>query len=198
MGLVHAHEDQDARCGGERCDGPDGDADVEGVGKDAGEEGTDGEASVSPEPVDADRPGTPGRVGDVADGCEQGRVHHRGAGAEQHCGGRPDGEAFGRGEHAERGGLKEHAADDERLAADAVGEAAGDELPEAPHCGVEGCEDADAGHRQSGGGEVQRKQPPGEAVVEVVDQPGLGRRGQRLLLNEVSRKISPVLRSPWR
>ena len=64
-------------------------------------------------------------------------------------------------------------ADDELLAADAVREAAGDELAETPDRGVDGGEDADAGDGEAGGGEVEREEAPGEAVVEVVDESGL-------------------------
>ena len=119
--------------GGERGDGPDRGGDAEGVGDDAGEDRADGEAAVAPEPVDADGAGAPVGVGDVADRGEQRRVDHRGADAEQRrapSGPRP--EAGRRGDPADRDGLGEHAAGDEPLAADAVGEAAGDELAEAP------------------------------------------------------------------
>ena len=68
------------------------------------------------------------------------------------------------------GGLGEHPADDERLAADAVRQPAGDELPEAPHGRVEGREDADATDGEPGVGEEEREQAPGETVVEVVDE----------------------------
>ena len=83
------------------------------------------------------------------------------------------------GDQGEGGGLDEHAGDDERLAADPVGPGAGDQLPEAPDGRVEGGEDADAADGQAGGGEQEREQAPGEAVVEVVHQPGLAGRGQR-------------------
>ena len=120
-------------------------------------------------------------VGDVADRGEQRRVDHRGAGAEQRGAERPRPEAGGRGDPADRDGLGEHAADDEPLAADAVGECAGDELAEPPDRGVERGEDADAADGEPGGGEVEREEAPGEAVVEVVDEPGLAARRERRL-----------------
>ena len=83
------------------------------------------------------------------------------------------------GDEAERDGLQQHAGGDEGFAAAAVGQGAGDELPEAPHGGVERGEHADPGDRQAGGGEQDREQAPGQPVVEVVDQAGLAGRGQR-------------------
>ena len=71
------------------------------------------------------------------------------------------------------GGLGEHAGDDERFAAGAVGERTGDELPGAPHGGVEGGEHPDLTDAEPVGGEQHGEQAPGQAVVEVVDQAGL-------------------------
>ena len=78
-------------------------------------------------------------------------------------------------------GLDEHAAGDQRLAADPVRQCTGDELAESPHGGIDGGEHADAGDGQAGVGEEDREQAPREAVVEVVDEPGLRRGGERLL-----------------
>src|SRR6266508_1584656 len=69
--------------------------------------------------------------------------------------------------------------DDERFAAVAVGDRPGRELAESPDGWVERGEYPDLAQRESGGGEQQREQAPGEAVVEVVDHAGLRRRGQR-------------------
>ena len=77
--------------------------------------------------------------------------------------------------------MGEHAAGDQRLAADPVRQRTGDELAEAPHGGVDGGEHADAADGEAGVGEEDREQAPGEAVVEVVDEPGLRARRQRLL-----------------
>ena len=170
-----------------------------GVGEDAGEEGADGEAAVAPEPVDADRAGPPGGVGDVADRGEQGRVDHRGAGAEQRPRRAPTARSrWSAAIQRDGDGLGEHAAGDEPLAADPVGQRAGDELAEAPHGGVERGEDADAADGQAGGGEEDREQAPGEAVVEVVDQAGLaGTTTAPCSRKLVSAKTSPVVSSPW-
>ena len=152
------------------------------VGDDAGEQRTDGEAAVAPEPVDADRAGAPGRVRHVADRGEQGGVDHRGAGAEQDRGDCPDGERVGERDQREGEGLEPHARDDQPLPAPPVGQGAGEQLPDAPHGRVERGQDADPADRQSGGGEQDREQTPGEAVVEVVHQSGLAGRGQGGLL----------------
>ena len=55
------------------------------------------------------------------------------------------------------------------------------ELAESPDGGVERGEDADLADGQAGGGEQDREQAPGQAVVEVVDHAGLAGRGQRRL-----------------
>ena len=96
---------------------------AERVGEDAGEEGADGEAAVAPEPVDADRAGPPGGVGDVADGGEQGGVDHRGAGAEEGDGRAPTvPKPVVAAIEGDGGALEQHAAGDEPLAADPVGQ----------------------------------------------------------------------------
>src|SRR3546814_12572768 len=87
--------------------------------------------------------------------------------------GRPCPEPGGRRDRPDGDGLDEHAAGDEWLAPDAIGQATGDELSEAPDRGVDGGADADASDRQASVGEEQREQPPGESVVQVVTQPGL-------------------------
>ena len=60
---------------------------------------------------------------------------------------RPPAEAGGPATSAEGRRLQCHAADDEPLAAPPVRQRSGDELPEAPHGGVEGGQHADAGER---------------------------------------------------
>src|SRR5664279_745555 len=50
--------------------------------------------------------------------------------------------------------------------------------PRPQTAGYSAGEDADLGDGDPGGGEEHREQPPGQAVVEVVDQPGLAGRGQ--------------------
>ena len=112
-------------------------------------------------------------MGDVADRCEQGGVDHGGADAEHDCAGRPCPEA-GDGRHpGERDGLGEHAAGDEGFAADPIGESTGVELAQSPSGGVERGEDPDPADGDTGGGEEDGEQAPGEPVVEVVDEPGL-------------------------
>ena len=71
------------------------------------------------------------------------------------------------------------------------------ELPEAPHGRVEGGEDADAADGEPGVGEEDREQPPGEAVVEVVDQPGLRARRQRPVPEGGEREDLPGGQVAW-
>ena len=68
--------------------------------------------------------------------------------------------------------------DDQRLAPDVVGEPAGHELPGPQTTRVGGGDDADLARRCAVRGEVERREAPGERVVEVVDEPGLGARAQ--------------------
>ena len=98
----------------------------------------------------------------------------------------------GGGDQADGDGLEQHAAGDQRLAADPVGQRAGDELAEPPHGGVERGEHADLADGQAGGGEQEREQAPGQAVVEVVDQPGLAGRGQGRLAEAGQGEHLPV------
>jgi hypothetical protein len=51
--------------------------------------------------------------------------------------------------------------------------APGEHLPGSPDCRIQRDQDADAGDAESGGGEQDRVLAPREAVVEVVDEPGL-------------------------
>ena len=140
----------------------------------------DGEAGVAPQPVDADRGGPPAGVGDVADRGQQGRVDHGGADPEQDRAGRPGQEAAGQGDAGQRDGLEQHAGGDEGLAAQPVRQGAGEELAEAPDGRIQRRQQADLGDGEAAADKQQRQQPPGEAVVEVVDQPGLaaGRQGR--------------------
>src|SRR5207248_6521175 len=77
--------------------------------------------------------------------------------------------------------LDEHAGDDQRLAPDAVGPSACDDLADAPDGGIERGDEADLADTRSASGEVQRYEAPGEGVIEVVDQARLRARAQRRL-----------------
>jgi hypothetical protein len=79
----------------------------------------------------------------------------------------------------EGAGLQEHAGDDERFASDAIGPVPGPDLAGAPDGRVEGGDEADRSDAGAVGGEEQWDEPPGERVVEVVDQAGLRARSQR-------------------
>ena len=96
------------------------------------EQRADGEPAVAPEPVDPDRAGPPGRVCDVADGGQQGRVDHRGPAPSSTAASAQTGEGVAGGDQGQRGGLEPHAGDDEPFAAPPVGERAGDQLA-GPH-----------------------------------------------------------------
>jgi hypothetical protein len=131
----------------------------------------DGEAAVTPEPVDPDGGGPPGGVGHIADGGEQRRIHHCRPGAQDEGAGGPRPEPLHDGDEPDGGGLRPISGSDQPLAADPVGQSAGEELADTPHRRVEGGEDPDLRDRQSGAREEDRKDAPGEAVVEVVHQP---------------------------
>jgi len=130
-------------------------------------------------------------VGDVADHGEQGRVHHRRAGTHQHGGQRPGAESGRGGDQGDADRLQQHAAGDQPLAAPPVGQGAGGQLADAPHRRIQRHQHADAAHAQAGGGEQYRVQAPGQAVVEVVDQPGLAGRRQRPLPQRCQREDLP-------
>ncbi len=124
------------------------------------------------------RRAAPGRVGDVGDRGEQRRVDHRGPEPEQRRGDEPDGEGRARARsRRSRTAWSEHAADDERLAADPVRQPAGRDLADGPDRRVGRGEDADLGRGQAGRRVEEREQAPGHAVVEVVDEPAW-RRGR--------------------
>ncbi len=178
MRFVHAHRDDQSGQGGQRGHDPHGGVDAERVGDDTGQQGAGREAAVAPEPVHAHGPGPPGGMGDVADRGEQGRVDQRGARAERGRGDRPRQEGVRDGDHGQGERLQPHAGDDHPLAAPPVRQCTGGQLADSPHGRVQRREDADPADGQAGRGEQDREQPPGEAVVEVVDQPGLAGRGQ--------------------
>ncbi len=82
-------------------------------------------------------------------------------------------------------------ANDERFAADVVGPRAGPELGEAPRCGVDGDDDADASDRKTLRGEEEGNQAPYQGIVEVVHQSGLAHRGERWVAQRGDRKGLP-------
>ncbi|BAS07626.1 hypothetical protein AHiyo4_10480 [Arthrobacter sp. Hiyo4] len=74
-------------------------------------------------------------MGDVTDCCEQCGVDHGCSGTQQNNGGKPGSEVIPDGDHAQRQGLDEHAADDQWFASDPVREGTGDQLPGAQTAG---------------------------------------------------------------
>ena len=84
-GFGHSNGHHQTREGRQACDDPHRGRQPEGVGDDAGEQRADRVAEIAPESIDADRGRAPRRVRDVADGGEQGRVHHRRADSEERC-----------------------------------------------------------------------------------------------------------------
>ena len=113
-------------------------------------------------------------MGCIGDGRDQGRVDHRRADPEQNRGGeRGSKAAAARDEQAERAGLDEHAERDQRLTAGVVGEPAGGELAEPPDGRVDGSDGADLRPAGAVRGQIERREAPGERVVQVVDQPRL-------------------------
>ena len=93
--------------------------------------------------------------------------------------------------------LEEHPADDEALATDSIGEPAGHQLAEPPDRRIDRGQRADLGDAQTRRGVVDRQQPPGEAVVEVVHEPGLAGGGERRLA-EAREREHPARREPAR
>ena len=79
----------------------------------------------------------------------------------------------------QRDALEHHAARNEPLSPDPVGESAGAELHDAPRCRVDEREHADLAQRQSRRGEEKREEAPREAVIQVVDESCLAGAGQR-------------------
>ena len=178
MSLAHPDGDHEAGTRRDRGDHPDGPGQADRVGGEASQERTDGVAEVTPEAIDADRRGAPARVGDVADGGEEGRVDHGGADTEQRLGDGKAGERMRHRHAGDRGRLEPHAAGDEPLAADAIGPGAGDQLDHAPDRRIDGRQSGDLGDVEPREGEDQRKEAPRHAVVQVVDQARLAHARQ--------------------
>src|SRR5207249_1655839 len=141
---------------------------------DAGNQRAEHEAEVAPEAVDTYHPRPIAWLAGIRDRGEQGRIDHRRPRAEQERGGKRGSEAAVAGnEQAERGGLDDHAGGDQGLAARVVGEPAGRELTGPPDDGVGSSDDGDLANTCAVRSQVERRQTPGERVVEVVDQPRL-------------------------
>src|SRR3990167_6512025 len=102
-----AHDDGYYRSRQERDDADRQDrcTEAEVVCDEAGRQRADGVAQVTPEPIDAQRASTPGRVRGVGHGCNQARVHHRRAQAEQNTRHQPPLEAAGQSRQKQAGGL---------------------------------------------------------------------------------------------
>ena len=77
--------------------------------------------------------------------------------------------------------LHEHAEHDQRLPPGVVGEPAGNELAGTPERRVDGCDDSDLAGARAVRREVERREAPGEGVVEVVHEPSLGARPEHRL-----------------
>ena len=115
------------------------------------------------------------RLDGVGDGGDQRRVDHRGAGAEQDRGERARGRSAPppatRSASAPAwtsipstiSGLRPMWSESQPVR----------ELADAPDGRVDGGDDADLGGARAVGGEVERRETPGERVVEVVDEPCL-------------------------
>src|SRR5438105_13733026 len=112
----------------------------------------------------------------VADRGDERWVHERGAEAHRDRAGNPGAVSVEDGERGDAEGLEPEPANDERFAADVVGRRAGPELGEAPRCGIDGDDDADASDRETLRGEEEGNQAPYQGIVEVVHQSGLAHR----------------------
>src|SRR5258708_12736091 len=107
-------------------------------------------------------------MGAVADRGDKRWVHERGAEAHRDRACDPGAVSVEHGEPGDADGLEPEPANDERFAADVVGPRAGPELGEAPRCGVDGDDDADASDRKTLRGEEEGNQAPYQAIVEAV------------------------------
>src|SRR5207248_9152958 len=164
--LVHPYRHDDTRRGSEGGDDPDGGGETEQVGHHPGDECTDGKSSVSPESVHPDGRSTPGGMGHIADGGQEGWVDHGGAGAENEGAEGPWPEAVDSGDEPDGCCLSPHPRGDQPLAADAIGQRAGDELTGAPHRRIEGGENPNSGDGEAPAGEEDREDAPGQPVVQ--------------------------------
>src|SRR5215831_5862066 len=180
MSFGHEGPGQQAGGGGEYGGDQDGGVEAGQRGGDAADQGADGVAGVAPEPVDAQGGGPPVGVGGVADHGEQAGIDQGGAGAEEEGAGQARGQGVGDADrdNGQADGLDEHAGYGGGLAADPVGEVSGGDHPGGPHERIQGLDVADAGDRDAVADQQDRQHDPDQAVVEVVDQPGLADRGQ--------------------
>ena len=169
------------RCQREDAARDHGRAEAGRLGHQPGDHRPDGVAEVAPEPVHPEALRAPRRVGVVGDGGAQRGLGHRGPGAEQdradQAGRQRPGQQEQRG--GERGGLDDQPGDDHRPAPDRVGQPPGEQLAPAPQHRVQALDQPDRGQPEPVGGEQQREHRPGQPVVEVVGQPGLGHPAQR-------------------
>ena len=65
------------------------------------------------------------------------------------------------------------------------------ELPDAPDGGIDGGDDGDLAHARAVRSEVERREAPGERVVEVVDEPGLGAGAQHRIAHRRAPEGAP-------
>ncbi len=152
---------------------------AEAIGQDPGCQRADRIAEIPPEPVDAHRRPSPGRAPDVADHGKQCGIHHRRAQAEADRRCEPRAQAAGERDREQGRTLEEHPPHDQVTPAPAIAERSGDELGQTPGCRICEGEDRDLIKRQTARGEEEREEPPGEPVVQVVDQTDLARRCER-------------------
>ncbi len=145
------------------------------------QQGADAVAEVAPEAVDADGRAAPVGVGDVGHGggqigIEQGHAQATKRGSR----GQP---AFSRKQwhqpHATA--AQQHAPHDGLQAPDAVRQAPGEELGDAPDQPVTAHDPADVGQRHAALVEPHRVDDPHPGIDEFLHQPGLAQRGQALV-----------------
>jgi hypothetical protein len=177
--LAEVDRNPKPRRGGEAGDDRDRSAVAERVRGDAGEQSAGDVAHVAPEAVDANgRRASDGRDR-VRDGGDQRGVDECGSHAQHNC--RrcrdPDG-PVGHGQQREGSGLGQHAGDDQRFSSDAVRPLSGQDLADPPDTRVQPGDEAHLRRRGAIGGQEERDDPPGQGVVEVVDQAGLRARSQ--------------------
>ena len=109
-------------------------------------------------------------------------VHERRADTEES--GSPDSgreRAAAQNEDGQTHRLHKHAEHDQRLPSGVIGEPAGNELAGTPERWIDGCNDSDLAGARAVRRQVQRREAPGEGVVEVVHEPSLGARTEHRL-----------------
>src|SRR5436190_23008409 len=127
----------------------------------------------------------------IRHGGDEARIDHGSSKPEKKTADEPPAEAVGRCGQEQASGLNPHASDDQALASPAIAQRACGDLQNAPCRGIDGLEHANALDAEPEGGEIQREYPPAHAVIEVVDETGLGCREEIAIAKRSQRENLP-------